>query len=66
MQADHRPVVVHVLHRFDVGGLENGVVNLINRMPADRFRHVVIALTDTGIGFSEQEKQDLVNFLGAL
>lgn len=39
-------LVAHVVYRFDVGGLENGVVNLINRMPADRWRHAVIALTE--------------------
>ncbi len=46
MTADRRPLIAHVLHRFDTGGLENGVVNLINRMPAERFRHAVIALTE--------------------
>ncbi|MCK7493585.1 MAG: glycosyltransferase [Comamonadaceae bacterium] len=29
------PLVLHLVYRFDTGGLENGVVNLINRMPAD-------------------------------
>ena len=29
------PLIVHVVYRFDVGGLENGVVNLINRMPRE-------------------------------
>jgi len=43
---DSRPLVVHVLYRLDVGGLENGVVNLINRMPAERFRHAVVSLTE--------------------
>lgn len=43
---DSRPLVAHVVYRFDVGGLENGVVNLINRMPAERFRHAVIAMTE--------------------
>lgn len=43
---DVRPLVAHVMHRFDTGGLENGVVNLINHMPADAYRHAVIALTD--------------------
>jgi sugar transferase (PEP-CTERM/EpsH1 system associated) len=38
------PLVLHVLHRFDTGGLENGVVNLINHMPVSRFRHAVLAL----------------------
>ena len=40
------PLVAHILHRFDTGGLENGVVNLINHMPAHAYRHVVIALTE--------------------
>jgi sugar transferase (PEP-CTERM/EpsH1 system associated) len=34
-----------------VGGLENGVVNLINYLPADRYRHVVIALTEASESF---------------
>ena len=41
----HRRRIVHVLHSFSVGGLENVVVQLINRLPADRFEHVVVALT---------------------
>lgn len=41
-----RPLVVHVMYRFDTGGLENGVVNLINHMPPDAYRHAVLALTD--------------------
>lgn len=41
---DTRPLVVHLLHRFDTGGLENGVVNLINHLPA--FRHAVVAVTE--------------------
>ena len=40
------PLIAHVLHRFDVGGLENGVVNLINRIPADSYRHAIIAMTE--------------------
>lgn len=43
---DQRPLVAHVMYRFDVGGLENGVVNLINHMPGEAYRHVVIALTE--------------------
>jgi sugar transferase (PEP-CTERM/EpsH1 system associated) len=40
------PLVAHVIHRLDVGGMENGLVNLINRMPADRYRHAIVSLTD--------------------
>ena len=45
MQGDERPLVLHVMHRFDTGGLENGVVNLINHMPAHAYRHAVLAMT---------------------
>ncbi len=38
------PLIAHILHRFDVGGLENGVVNLINRIPEERFTHVIICM----------------------
>lgn len=38
--------IVHVVHRFDTGGMENGMVNLFNTLPPDRFRHTVVALTD--------------------
>ena len=43
---DQRPLVLHIVYRFDVGGLENGVVNLINEMPAGAYRHAVLALTE--------------------
>ena len=38
------PLIAHVIHHFGVGGLENGMANLINRIPADRYRHAVICL----------------------
>jgi sugar transferase (PEP-CTERM/EpsH1 system associated) len=43
---DSRPLVLHVVHRFDTGGLENGVVNLINHMSPQAYRHAVVALTE--------------------
>lgn len=43
--SDRRPLIAHIVFRFDFGGLENGVVNLINFLPPERFRHAVIALT---------------------
>ena len=39
------PLVMHVVHRLDFGGLENGLVNLINRMEPSRYRHAVVCLT---------------------
>lgn len=40
------PLVVHVVYRLGIGGLENGVVNLINHMPPSRYRHAIICATD--------------------
>lgn len=40
------PLVVHIIHRLAVGGLENGLVNLINHMPPELYRHAIICLTD--------------------
>ncbi len=40
------PLVVHVIYRLAVGGLENGLVNLINRMPAERYRHAIVCIDD--------------------
>ncbi len=47
-----RPLICHVVYRFAVGGLENGVVNLINHLPADRWRHAVVSLTDIDPAFA--------------
>jgi len=40
------PLIAHLIYRLDMGGLENGLVNLINRIPDSRYRHAVICLTD--------------------
>jgi sugar transferase (PEP-CTERM/EpsH1 system associated) len=47
------PLVVHIIHRLAVGGLENGLVNLINGMPPARYRHAIVCLTDY-TGFRER------------
>jgi sugar transferase (PEP-CTERM/EpsH1 system associated) len=47
MNAASAPLIVHVVHRLAVGGLENGVVNLINHLPAERFRHAIVCMTAT-------------------
>ena len=38
--------IAHVIHHLVIGGMENGVVNLINCLPRERFRHVVICIED--------------------
>jgi len=46
MDRPHRIFVVHVIHQLAIGGLENGLVNLINQLPRDRFRHAVVCIED--------------------
>lgn len=40
------PLIAHVIHRLGMGGLENGLVNLLNNLPREHYRHAVICLTD--------------------
>lgn len=40
------PLIAHVIFRLDVGGLENGLVNLLNHSHANAYRHAVICLKD--------------------
>jgi sugar transferase (PEP-CTERM/EpsH1 system associated) len=61
MTSDKRPLVLHVMHRFDTGGLENGIVNLINHMPAEAYRHAVLALTEV-TDFKHRIKRTDVEF----
>ena len=44
MRRNGPPLVAHVIFRLDFGGLENGLVNLVNRLPRDRYRHAIICL----------------------
>jgi sugar transferase (PEP-CTERM/EpsH1 system associated) len=56
------PLVMHVVYRFDTGGLENGVVNLINHLPPGEFRHAVVALTEV-TSFRERVHTPGVEFI---
>jgi sugar transferase (PEP-CTERM/EpsH1 system associated) len=57
------PLVVHVVYRFDTGGLENGVVNLVNRLPREAFRHRIVALTEAVPAFCRRVRRDDVEFV---
>ena len=62
MPGDDRPLVLHVMHRFATGGLENGVVNLINHMPGQTYRHAVLAMTDI-TDFRDRVQRSDVQFI---
>jgi sugar transferase (PEP-CTERM/EpsH1 system associated) len=57
------PLIVHVVHGFSVGGLENGLVNLVNRMPASRWRHAIVSLTRVSASFAERVQRKDVEFI---
>jgi sugar transferase (PEP-CTERM/EpsH1 system associated) len=57
------PLIVHVVYRFGVGGLENGIVNLVNRLPRERWRHAILALTEVCGEFAERIERDDVRYI---
>lgn len=40
--------VLHIVYSFNVGGLETGVVKLINGLPANNFDHEICCITSSG------------------
>ncbi len=59
---DPRPLIAHVVYRFDTGGLENGVANLVNRLPREAYRHAIVALTEV-TAFRSRIVRDDVEFI---
>jgi hypothetical protein len=57
------PLIVHVVYSFAIGGLENGIVNLVNRKPGHRWRHAIVALTDISAKFAERIARPGVHFV---
>lgn len=47
MKSDERPLILHVIHQLATGGLENGLVNLINHLPESKFRHAIACVEDS-------------------
>jgi len=52
------PLVVHVIFRLDFGGLENGLVNIVNFMPRARYRHAIVCLAGFDEGFRKRIQRD--------
>jgi len=56
------PLIAHIVFSFDIGGLENGVVNLINQSDAEQFRHVIICLSHYTDFFKKVKRNDVQIF----
>jgi sugar transferase (PEP-CTERM/EpsH1 system associated) len=46
MNPPQPPLVLHVIHHLLMGGMENGLVNLINHMPPSKYRHAIACIED--------------------
>jgi len=58
-----RPLIVHAIHRLDIGGMENGLVNLIDRLPEALADHAIIAFTDIAPSFARRIRRPGVRLL---
>ena len=56
--------ITHVLFHFGIGGLENGLVNLINHLDASTYRHSIVCLSgfdETYLGRIKTDNYDIVD-----
>lgn len=54
--------ICHIIYALKTGGLENGLVNLINHLPAEKFQHSIVCLTDFD-DFADRIKRDDVEII---
>ncbi len=47
------PLILHVIHHLMIGGMENGLVNLVNTLPDSCFRHAIVCI-DNSSDFSQR------------
>ena len=57
------PLIAHVIYHLGVGGLENGLVNLINNIPPERYRHAIVCLKSYS-DFSKRITRENVKIVG--
>jgi sugar transferase (PEP-CTERM/EpsH1 system associated) len=60
---DPRPLIAHVVYCFDVGGVENGIVNLVDRMPHHQWRHAIVALHSVAPAFANRVQRKDVQYV---
>ncbi|BCG64824.1 MAG: hypothetical protein methR_P2617 [Methyloprofundus sp.] len=59
---EQAPLIAHIIYKLDVGGLENGLINLINQMPVHKYRHIIICLKGS-TQFRERLQRDDVKII---
>lgn len=53
--------ICHIVYRFATGGLENGMVNLINKLPPSEFKHSIVCISDSDPKFAERISREGVS-----
>ena len=51
--------ISHIIYALKTGGLENGLVNLINNLPKETFKHSIICLTESDSFADRIKRQDV-------
>jgi len=59
LNLDHRPLILHVIHHLYIGGMENGLVNLLNYLPESKLRHVIVCVEDSSDFRSRIKRTDV-------
>jgi sugar transferase (PEP-CTERM/EpsH1 system associated) len=59
---DAPPLIAHVVDHFEAGGLENGLINLLNEMPHGAYRHAVVCVKGYS-SFRQRIRRDDVPFI---
>lgn len=52
------PIIAHLIYRLDIGGLERVMLNCINQMKNENFKHIIISLTDAN-NFAQSESNPI-------
>lgn len=60
--ASGAPLILHVIHHLVIGGMENGLVNLINHMPETKYRHAIACVEDYSDFRQRIRRQDVEVF----
>lgn len=55
--------IVHVVHSFVTGGLENGIVNIINNLPKGEYKHTIVCVVDHDVNFFSRVEADHVDII---
>lgn len=57
----NKKLIAHIIFRLDVGGLENGLVNILNGLQQDKYSHAIICLKGYS-DFKDRIKNSNVEF----